>query len=131
MMRFSRWGPASIVGLGLAYWVTLPPERVVLNMSCEPIDIPAQLSAALYGTTFWEYQQAAVTEEFRQFAIMFSLAERAKEGRKDEESRIESKMTRLSDREGTGSSSAQEQRARTEHLTWLYKCSSVIAGHLR
>ena len=129
-MRYRTWLPASLVSVALAYWVTLPPDRIVLDNSCAPRDIPAQLSEMFYGASFWQAQQTAVAEEFRQFAALSSLAERAKGERKDEESRIESKMTRLSDREGAGGSSGQEQRARMERLAWLAKCANIIAGHL-
>lgn len=119
--------------LAIVYWLTLPPNSLVLDESCQVPEIRLQLSEILYGKSFWEAQKAALAEAVRVEFSLRAASERGHDSDESERSSIEQKMTRLSDRDQGGDQQAAAliQRKRIARLGWLNRCQQVIEQNLR
>ncbi len=117
-----------LVAAAAAYWVTLPPERLVLGQDCRPAEMQAQLSAFVYRKSFWADQQTAIDQALRAQVALRAENERQRIRSAGERSDIEQKMTRLSDREEGGDEQAAmlAQREQIARIAWLTRCRQVI-----
>lgn len=118
-----------LVGIALAgYLITRPVDEVVLDRDCSPEDIQAQLSAWFYGNTFWQKQQAALTDEIE---TLQDMRNEAKQGpaRPAGMTPIEARMRRLSERARAIAAVTDDQIWREEILT-LGRCEGVVGRRL-
>ncbi|MGE5504375.1 MAG: hypothetical protein ACM31L_08115 [Actinomycetota bacterium] len=123
-----------IVAFGLAagWWVSLPPDTLVLDSTCEPDNGPPRLSAAVWGSRFWAAQLAALTDERDRLLSQPGRRERIKQ-EMEKETAAEQRMERLSRDDERGLDPAErerraqrEQRHRLERLSWLINCEPVV-----
>ncbi len=126
----------AVCGVGFCYWLIMPPHDLALDSMCQLTGTQARLSEALYGPSFWEAQNDAVDRELALLQSLSLTADKDNEDAKAAMSPTESRMTRLSSGESSGSADeqaeaqAREQRERFEQMGHLAVCRAVIAKHL-
>ena len=136
-MPLPRFVHASLLaaGLGLLVWGVLPPTSLVVDKSCEVAGFQASVSELIFGDRFWEAQIHAAVEARQWQERLPAMLEKAK--RESDVDGIESKMTRLSNREQSADPStlekiqAEEQRQRMEEMAWLSSCEAIFRTRLQ
>ena len=122
-------GIAIVVAVAvLGYWLTLPPDRYVLDASCSPAGLTSALSARLYGADFWRRQQTAVGDEIKTLQELENQARSGSE-RGVTVTHMEQQMRRLSDKEMADPAAGNEQTWRNQILR-LGHCEEMVASHL-
>jgi hypothetical protein len=121
---------AAIIAASLlvAYWLTLPPDRVVLNESCDPVDVPAALSSWIYDGRFWQSQETALDAEIEALQDLRNIAKDGN-GRPIDMTPIEARMRRLSDKE-RAALVAGEDEAWSREILFFGRCESAVRARL-
>ena len=132
MSTKANWTIGLISALGALYWLTMPPDDLVLDGSCQLSELPDRLSESLYGKTFWKGQQAALAEALRSELDLRARNEQRQDQPDEGRSRIDRQMSRLSERDISGDqqAAAQAQREQIARMAWLSRCQQVIEQNL-
>ena len=125
-----------VAGIGYGIWITLPPTTLALNPSCAIDDPAAQISALLYGTSFWRKQAAAIDATVQAIQLKQADAERTRDQPpvqpqpNDKETPYEQRMRRLSTEAETKSQEVNLQLWHDE-IDWLARCDAVVVARLK
>lgn len=132
MTKTAGWIIGLVALAATAYWLTLPPDGLVLDESCAPGDPQAAVSALLHPQSFWMAQKAAVEDTMRAEFSLQASKEKRRDQSAESHSSIEQRMTRLSNRDVSGDEQAvaQAQREQMARLAKLARCQSVINQNL-
>ena len=132
MKNIAGWGFGLIALAGAIYWLSLPPDTVALDESCQPSDPQAVVSERLHRQDFWLAQKAAVEAAIRAEISLQAGKEKRRDQMTEGRSSIEQRMTRLSNRDigGDEQAVAQAQREQIARLARLTRCQVVISQAL-
>ncbi|HIJ62546.1 MAG TPA: hypothetical protein HPQ04_07635 [Rhodospirillaceae bacterium] len=128
MNKAASWTMGLIATAAAGYWLSLPPDGVALDESCQPSDPQAVVSEILHHQDFWLAQKSAVDEALRAEISLLAGKEKRRDQMNDGRNTIEQRMTRLSNRDVSGDEQAvaQAQREQIARLARLTRCQVAI-----
>jgi hypothetical protein len=109
-------------------WSPAPADELVLDDACDPKDAQSQISAWLYGETFWLKQQAALAHEIAELQDLRN-SRNQNPGRPADMTPIEERMRRLSDKARAALAATDDQLWREEIIS-LGRCETVVRHQL-